>query len=151
MTIEQTVQAQRRFLREVPFGGCVNDTIIHLATSRMGFGGVGMSGRGSYHAKKSVETFSHEKSVVKKHTWMELPVRYAPYSRVKDALLRLNLRSMISACRRCMASCGGGFCMRAKKPPRQSWRPETVWITASRRFSAEARGRCPRSPRRGGS
>ena len=115
MTIEQTVQAQRRFLREVPFGGCcVNDTIIHLATSRMGFGGVGMSGMGSYHAKKSV---------VKKHTWMDLPVRYAPYSRVKDALLWLNLRSMISACRCCMASCGGGFCMRAKRPPRQSWRP----------------------------
>ncbi len=86
-------QVQRRFLREVPFGGgCINDTIIHLATSRMGFGGVGMSGMGSYHGKKSVETFSHEKSIVKKHTWMDLPVRYAPYSRVKGALLRLFLR-----------------------------------------------------------
>ena len=61
--------AQERFLRQVPFGGgCVNDTIIHLATSRMGFGGVGDSGMGSYHGKLSFDTFSHRKSVVKKST-----------------------------------------------------------------------------------
>ena len=84
---------QRRFLSEVPFGGgCINDTIIHLATSRMGFGGVGMSGMGSYHGKKSFDTFSHEKSIVKKSTLIDLPVRYAPYSRLKDALLRVFLR-----------------------------------------------------------
>ncbi|MBQ2834552.1 MAG: aldehyde dehydrogenase family protein, partial [Clostridia bacterium] len=84
---------QERFLRSVPFGGgCLNDTIIHLATSRMGFGGVGQSGMGAYHGKKSFETFSHEKSVVSKSTWMDLPVRYMPYSDVKDRLLRLFLR-----------------------------------------------------------
>ncbi|MBQ6858891.1 MAG: aldehyde dehydrogenase [Clostridia bacterium] len=86
-------QVQERFLRSVSFGGgCLNDTIIHLATSRMGFGGVGGSGMGAYHGKKSFETFSHEKSVVSKSTWMDLPVRYMPYSDVKDRLLRLFLR-----------------------------------------------------------
>ena len=84
---------QRRFLCAVPFGGgCINDTIIHLATSRMGFGGVGQSGMGSYHGKRSFDTFSHEKSIVNKSTWMDLPARYMPYSRIKDALLRIFLR-----------------------------------------------------------
>ena len=73
-------------------GGCVNDTIIHLATSRMGFGGVGDSGMGSYHGKLSFDTFSHRKSVVKKSTWMDLPVRYAPYTALQEKLLRLFLR-----------------------------------------------------------
>lgn len=82
-----------RFLRHIPFGGgCINDTIIHLATSRMGFGGVGGSGMGSYHGKKSFDTFSHEKSIVKKHTWIDLPVRYAPYEKWQETLLRLFLR-----------------------------------------------------------
>ena len=47
---------------------------------------------GSYHGKKSFETFSHEKSIVNKHTWMDLPVRYAPYHRIQRLLLRLFLR-----------------------------------------------------------
>ena len=85
--------AQQRVLREAAFGGgCINDTIIHLATSRMGFGGVGNSGMGSYHGKKSFDTFSHEKSIVDKSTWMDMPVRYMPYSRLKTALLRIFLR-----------------------------------------------------------
>lgn len=85
--------AQRRILRETAFGGgCINDTIIHLATSRMGFGGVGQSGMGSYHGKKSFDTFSHEKSIVDKKTWMDMPVRYLPYTRFKDGLLRIFLR-----------------------------------------------------------
>ena len=84
---------QDRFLRAVPFGGgCINDTIIHLATSRMGFGGVGHSGMGSYHGRKSFDTFSHEKSIVNKSTWMDMPVRYMPYSKRKDRLLRIFLR-----------------------------------------------------------
>ena len=85
--------AQQRVLREAAFGGgCINDTIIHLATSRMGFGGVGHSGMGSYHGIRSFETFTHEKSIVSKSTWMDLPVRYMPYSHLKDALLHLFLR-----------------------------------------------------------
>ena len=84
---------QERFLRAVPFGGgCINDTIIHLATSRMGFGGVGYSGMGSYHGIRSFKTFSHEKSIVNKSTWMDLPVRYMPYNTLKDKLLRIFLR-----------------------------------------------------------
>lgn len=89
----QDKATQNRFLQAVPFGGgCINDTIIHLATSRMGFGGVGHSGMGSYHGRKSFDTFSHEKSIVSKSTWMDLPVRYMPYTPLKEKLLRLFLR-----------------------------------------------------------
>ena len=84
---------KRRVLATVPFGGgCINDTIIHLATSRMGFGGVGGSGMGSYHGRKSFETFSHEKSVVDKSTLMDMPMRYMPYTRLKSKLVRFFLR-----------------------------------------------------------
>lgn len=62
-------------------GGCINDTIIHLATSEMGFGGVGESGMGSYHGKVGFDAFSHTKSIVDKKTWMDLPMRYQPYNR----------------------------------------------------------------------
>lgn len=73
-------------------GGCVNDTIIHLATSEMGFGGVGESGMGSYHGKVGFETFSHTKSIVDKKTWLDLPMRYQPYQKFHDRLIRLFLR-----------------------------------------------------------
>lgn len=89
----QSKAVQQLFLRRSLFGGgCINDTIIHLATSRMSFGGVGESGMGGYHGKKSFEVFSHQKSIVKKYTWMDLPVRYAPYTPIKEKLLRLFLR-----------------------------------------------------------
>ena len=84
---------ERRFLERASFGGgCVNDTIIHLATSRMGFGGVGESGMGAYHGRKSFQTFSHEKSIVKKATWLDLPMRYAPYTPAKERTVRRFLR-----------------------------------------------------------
>jgi aldehyde dehydrogenase (NAD+) len=73
-------------------GGCVNDTIIHLATPEMGFGGVGMSGMGSYHGKRGFDTFTHEKSTVDKATWLDLPFRYQKYSNFKDKCIRLFLR-----------------------------------------------------------
>lgn len=86
-------RTERRLLFSLSFGGgCINDTIIHLASSRMGFGGVGNSGMGSYHGKKSFETFSHEKSIVKKYNWIDMPVRYQPYSKGKERLLKLFLR-----------------------------------------------------------
>ena len=89
----QRKDVEEKVLRTLSFGGgCINDTIIHLATSRMGFGGVGNSGMGSYHGKKSYETFSHEKSIVKKHTWIDLPIRYMPYTKGKEMLLRMFLR-----------------------------------------------------------
>ena len=84
---------QERFLRQVSFGGgCINDTIIHLATSRLPFGGVGDSGMGSYHGKKSFETFSHRKSIVKKSTRLDVPLRYAPYTEKTERLLRFFLK-----------------------------------------------------------
>ena len=62
-------------------GGCMNDTIIHLATSEMGFGGVGESGMGAYHGKEGFDVFSHTKSIVEKKTWLDLPMRYQPYNK----------------------------------------------------------------------
>lgn len=64
-------------------GGCINDTVIHLANNRLPFGGVGTSGMGAYHGKRSFDTFSHKKAIVKRGTWLDLPLRYAPY---KDKL-----------------------------------------------------------------
>ena len=85
--------AERLVLERCSFGGgCINDTVIHLASSRMGFGGVGDSGMGSYHGKRSFDTFSHERSIVKKATWMDLPIRYRPYSAARDRMLRLFLK-----------------------------------------------------------
>lgn len=84
---------QNYFLKYVPFGGgCINDTIIHLATSFMGFGGVGQSGYGSYHGRKSFELFSHEKSIVKKFNYIDLPIRYQPYSKRKEKLIKFFLK-----------------------------------------------------------
>ena len=61
-------------------GGCVNDVAIHLANKKLPFGGVGHSGIGAYHGKHSFDTFSHRKSVVKKANWLDIPIRYAPYT-----------------------------------------------------------------------
>ncbi len=66
-------------------GGCINDTIIHLATDQMGFGGVGESGMGAYHGKAGFDTFSHDKSILHKKNWIDLPMRYQPYNRKKYA------------------------------------------------------------------
>lgn len=89
----QSKALEDRFLRHVPFGGgCVNDTVLHLATSAMGFGGVGASGMGSYHGIYSFRTFSHEKSVLKKYNWIDMPLRYQPYAAWKDKVIRLFLR-----------------------------------------------------------
>ena len=74
-------------------GGCINDTIIHLATSEMAFGGVGESGMGGYHGKDGFEAFSHTKSIVDKKTWMDLPMRYQPYRRgIYEKMLKFFLK-----------------------------------------------------------
>ena len=73
-------------------GGCVNDVVIHLATSNMGFGGVGESGMGSYHGKIGFDTFTHYKSIVDKKTWLDLPMRYQPYSKLYAKMIRLFLK-----------------------------------------------------------
>lgn len=85
--------AIRKVQREAAYGGgCINDTIIHLATTAMPFGGVGNSGMGGYHGKVGFETFSHIKSIVDKKTWLDLPIRYQPYTPLKDKLIRMFMR-----------------------------------------------------------
>ena len=73
-------------------GGCINDTIIHLATSEMGFGGVGESGMGAYHGEEGFDAFSHTKSIVNKKTWLDLPMRYQPYKSKFRRMLNLFLK-----------------------------------------------------------
>lgn len=73
-------------------GGCINDTIIHLATNEMGFGGVGESGMGSYHGYDGFLAFSHQKSIVDKKTWLDLPMRYQPYTNNKAKLIKKFLK-----------------------------------------------------------
>ena len=86
-------KVENRFLKEVAFGGgCINDTIIHLATTKMGFGGVGYSGMGEYHGEYSFKTFSNYKSIVKKANWLDLPMRYHPYKKINDKIIRIFMR-----------------------------------------------------------
>ena len=84
----------KRVTTELSYGGgCVNDVIIHLATSEMGFGGVGKSGMGSYHGKDGFDAFSHTKSIVDKKIWLDLPMRYQPYkSKFYEKLLHIFLK-----------------------------------------------------------
>ena len=84
----------RRVTRELSYGGgCINDTIIHLATAEMGFGGVGESGMGAYHGKTGFDAFSHHKSIVDKKTWIDLPMRYQPYKqKFREKLLHFFLK-----------------------------------------------------------
>lgn len=73
-------RTEKKVLGQISYGGgCVNDTVVHLATSHMPFGGVGESGMGSYHGKAGFDTFTHRKSILKKALWLDLPVRYPPY------------------------------------------------------------------------
>ncbi len=81
---------ERRIIKSISYGGgCINDTIMHLATSYMPFGGVGDSGMGRYHGKDSFDTFSHKKSVLKKANWLDVPLRYPPYKDHLKTLKRL--------------------------------------------------------------
>ena len=81
-------QVENKIINNISYGGgCVNDTVVHLATSYMGFGGVGDSGMGTYHGKSSIDTFSHSKSIMKKSNLIDIPVRYAPYGN-KISLLK---------------------------------------------------------------
>ena len=73
-------------------GGCINDTIIHLDSTKLGFGGVGESGMGNYHGKHGFESFSHCKSIVDKKTWIDLPMRYQPYKKNYMKLIHALMR-----------------------------------------------------------
>ncbi len=83
-----------RVTKELSYGGgCINDVVVHLATSEMGFGGVGESGMGAYHGKDGFDAFSHYKSVMDKKTWLDLPMRYQPYkNKLYEKLLNIFLK-----------------------------------------------------------
>ena len=83
---------QEKVLNSCSFGGgCINDTVIHLASSHMSFGGVGESGMGSYHGKKSFDTFTHYRSVLKQGK-LDVKLRYFPYKSGKEKITRMILK-----------------------------------------------------------
>lgn len=89
----QNDEVEKRLLSRLSFGGgCINDTVIHLAVPGLPFGGVGESGMGAYHGKAGFDTFTHYKSVLKKGLWLDFPFRYQPFNAFKNRILRLFLR-----------------------------------------------------------
>lgn len=86
-------QTEKQILSSCQFGGgCINDTIVQVGSSYLPFGGVGESGLGSYHGEASFKTFTHYRSVVKKSTKFDFALRYAPYSKKTEKLLRRFLK-----------------------------------------------------------
>ena len=80
---------QKQVLSQISFGGgTINDTILHISNSKLPFGGVGNSGIGNYHGKAGFDTFSHHKSIMKRATWIDLPLKYPPYSATKLNLVK---------------------------------------------------------------
>lgn len=69
-------------------GGCINNALVHLSNVNLPFGGVGYSGLGSYHGEYSFKNFTHEKSIVKSYNNFEIPLRYPPYSKLKEKIVR---------------------------------------------------------------
>jgi len=73
-------QNSEKIIKDTSFGGgCINDTLLHFTNPYLPFGGTGTSGIGSYHGKESFETFSHQKSILKKSFRFDAPLRYPPY------------------------------------------------------------------------
>lgn len=78
-----------KLLAEISFGGgCINDSLIHLSNTNLPFGGVGLSGFGSYHGKSGFDTFSHFKSIMHKTFLYEATLKYYPYSNLKKRLVK---------------------------------------------------------------
>jgi aldehyde dehydrogenase (NAD+) len=72
--------SQERVLRATSSGGCtINDTVVHLSTNTLPFGGVGDSGTGKYHGRASFDVFSNKKSVLYRSFLFDMKLRYAPY------------------------------------------------------------------------
>ncbi len=83
----------RYLLKRCRFGGgCVNDVVVHLATPGLPFGGFGESGMGNYHGRYGFETFSHSCGILDKKLWLDLPMRYQPYRKIYDAMLKMFLK-----------------------------------------------------------
>jgi aldehyde dehydrogenase (NAD+) len=89
----ESVTKQKELISKIPFGGgCINDTVVHLANPNLPFGGVGTSGIGSYHGQKSFDTFTHYKSLFKQGSLVDIPLRYPPYNESKLNWVKLFLR-----------------------------------------------------------
>ncbi|MCK9411591.1 MAG: aldehyde dehydrogenase [Prolixibacteraceae bacterium] len=71
--------AREILIKTTSGGGCINDTLIHIANHRLPFGGVGNSGMGNYHGKFSFQAFSHARGIVSSVTWIDLPFKYPPF------------------------------------------------------------------------
>lgn len=83
----------RKLIGQLPYGGgCINDTIMHLASTKIPFGGVGESGMGAYHGRWGFETFTHYKSIFYKNPLLDLPLRYAPFSETKKRIASFFLK-----------------------------------------------------------
>ena len=83
----------REFLSGTQSGtAAVNDTVMQIASPHLPFGGIGPSGMGRYHGRKSFETFSNMRSVMEKSNLIDIPVRYPPYSAFKEKMIRLLMR-----------------------------------------------------------
>jgi len=73
-------QVERQVLDNTQFGGgCINNTVMHVANPNLPFGGVGESGMGAYHGRNSFDVFSHQRSILKAATLFDIKFRYAPY------------------------------------------------------------------------
>ena len=83
-------RTMKKFLNSISFGGgCINDTIMHLTSPHLPFGGVGPSGMGSYHGKAGFDTFTHNKSILIQSTMLNFPIRFAPYGALKKLIIKL--------------------------------------------------------------
>ncbi|WP_111657010.1 aldehyde dehydrogenase [Isoalcanivorax indicus] len=85
-------QVERQVLDNTQFGGgCINNTVMHVANPNLPFGGVGESGMGAYHGKNSFDVFSHQRGILKATTLFDIKFRYAPY-KDKVNLIRKMIR-----------------------------------------------------------
>lgn len=85
-----------KLLKLVSFGGgCINDTLMHITSDYLPFGGIGNSGIGNYHGEFGFLSFSHQKSVVEKTNWGEPNWKYPPYTDKKMKRLKKILFSLL--------------------------------------------------------
>ena len=81
---------ERYYLKHLSFGGgCINDTVVHLSVPWLPFGGVGQSGMGSCHGKAGFDAFTHYRSVLHKSRYVDIPLRYPPYTDWALKLLKM--------------------------------------------------------------
>lgn len=86
-------EIENKILKSCNFGGgCINDVIVHFANENLPFGGVGESGIGAYHGKNSFDTFTHYRSLIKKSNLIDIRFRYAPYTSIKEKIIKWYLK-----------------------------------------------------------